>query len=193
MGRAGATWGHRGAELVKRALDGDRAAWEAIVDELKGVVWRVLAGYGLSREDREDAFASTFFRLFERLATIREPAKLPGWLATTARNEALMLLRARGRTVATDDIGDEPAPERPPDAAVIRGELSVAIAAAFARLPRQCQDLLRLATAEPPLSYDEIGALLDMPHGSIGPTRRRCLDRLKLAPELRPYLDGGDP
>ena len=76
-------------ELVERARDGDAAAWDAIVDGLQGVVWSTLSGFRLSAEDRNDVFAAAFFRLYERIDTIREPHKLPGWMATTTRHEAL--------------------------------------------------------------------------------------------------------
>src|SRR6202034_3349043 len=74
------------AEIVERAKTGDQDAWEILVERLKGVVWRATADAGLMHQDREDVFAVTFFRLYEHLNRIREPAKLPGWVATTARN-----------------------------------------------------------------------------------------------------------
>ena len=70
-------------------------------------------------------------------------------------------------------------------------ELRAAMMAAFARLSPQQQALMRLLSADPPLGYDEIGRLLDLPHGSIGPTRQRCLQRLRTSPELAPFLNGG--
>ncbi len=71
---------------------------------LQGVVWRTVSGFGLSAEDRKDVFAAAFFRLFERLDTVREPDKLPGWIATTTRNEALTLVRARQRLEPRDTL-----------------------------------------------------------------------------------------
>ena len=83
--------------LVARALERDQRAWRDLVNRLKGVAWKVIYSYDLSEEDRNDAFASTFFRLHERLATVREPEKLPGWVATTARNEANTVSRRRSK------------------------------------------------------------------------------------------------
>lgn len=176
--------------LVTAALGGERAAWEELVARLQNVAWKAIGGFDLSAEDRKDAFAATFFRLFERLDTVREPGKLPGWVATTARNEVLTLLRSRRRDIPVD-LDDLPVPavEVEPLDALVDGEVRRALHAALARLPRGCQQLLRLLTVDPPLSYAEISELLDVPHGSLGPTRRRCLDRLRATPELVPFLE----
>ena len=178
-------------QLVPRAIAGDQGAWEELVTRLQRVAWRSIAGFDLATEDRKDAFAATFFRLNERLSTIREPAKLPGWVATTARNEVHTLLRARRRLRATDP-NDLPLVAQPGahEESLIRDELRSAVREAFDTLSPRCQELLRLATVDPPLSYAEIGDILDMPHGSIGPTRRRCLDELRQAPTLRSYVAG---
>jgi RNA polymerase sigma factor (sigma-70 family) len=166
--------------LVPRAIEGSQAAWEALVARLQRVAWRAIAGFDLSPEDRKDAFAAPFFRLNERLTTIREPAKLPGWVATTARNEVRTLLRARRRLRATDPHDLPTLSEAPvDDERLANAELRHAVRDAFATLSERCQELLRLVTVDPPLSYAEIGAVLDMPHGSIGPTRQRCLDALR--------------
>ena len=178
-------------ELATRAIAHDQEAWRALVDRLKGVAWKVLYGYDLSEEDRKDAFASTFFRLYEHLAGIRELEKLPGWVATTARNEAHTIFRRRRHTVPMDTIGlREAATVEEPDR-VVAGELHAALHAAFARLNPQSQALMRLLTSDPPLSYDEISRLLDIPRGSIGPLRQRCLDRLRNSPEMAPFTSGG--
>ncbi len=178
--------------LVRDALAGDRAAWEALVDGLKGVAWRVIWGFDLSGEDRDDAFAATFFRLYERLSTVREPAKLPGWVASTARNEVLTLLRSRQRERPSDqaDLFAVPTPDVSGDR-LLDNELLVGLRAGFVRLSAACQELLRLLTAEPPLSYEDISEITGMPHGSIGPTRQRCLGSLRDTPEMRPFLEAG--
>ena len=175
--------------LIDRALAGDEPSWRNIVDRFSGLVWKVLHTYDLSTNDREEAFASTFYRLFEKLTTLREPRALPKWLATTARNEANAVSRTRRRLVPTDDL---PLGEVLPgdhDRALLDDELLAAVMAAFATLPPAGQALLRLLTAVPPLSYAEIASLLDVPVGSIGPTRQRYLQRLRAA--LAPYLEGG--
>ena len=157
---------------------------------LERVAWRSIAGFDLGSEDRKDAFAATFFRLNERLATIREPAKLPGWVATTARNVVHTLLRSRRRLQTTDPHDLPLAPEPAVgEQRLIADELRSAVRDAFDELSERCRELLRLATVDPPLTYAEIGDVLGMPHGSIGPTRQRCLDRLRSTPELHPFLE----
>jgi RNA polymerase sigma factor (sigma-70 family) len=176
--------------LVRGALVGDQRSWDQLVERLQRVAWRAIGGFDLAPEDRKDAFAGTFFRLYERLDTIREPAKLPGWVATTARNEVLALLRSRRRDVP-DDLDDQHLPPREPDpgARLLDLELHEALHRGLARLSEACRQLLHLLTVDPPLSYAEVGDLLDLPHGSIGPTRQRCLDRLRATPELHPILE----
>ena len=160
---------------------------------LQRVAWRSIAGFDLGAEDRKDAFAATFFRLNERLATIREPAKLPGWVATTARNEVHTLLRARRRLRPPTPRPAAGAGPRRRRRGLIDDELHGAVRPGFAALSARCQELLRLVTLDPPLSYAEVGDLLDMPHGSIGPTRQRCLDQLRGTPRCAPSSPGGRP
>lgn len=190
VGSVPADLGHAGfEELVALALDGHRGAWEVLVERLQRVAWHAIGGFDLSPEDRKDAFAATFFRLYERLGTVREPAKLPGWVATTARNEVLTLLRARRRDLPVDLDDDAVPPLRDePAAGLIEQERLHAVHAGLARLSGPCQQLLRLLTVDPPLSYAEISDVLDIPQGSLGPTRQRCLERLRATPELLPFL-----
>ncbi len=176
-------------ELVERARRGDADAWRGIVEGLQGVVWRTVGGFRLSPEDRKDVFAAAFGRLFERLDTIREPQKLPGWMATTTRNEALTLTRARQRLEPRDGVGDTDSGADSLDQELLDIELVEALHRALDRLAPACRQLLELLTAEPPLSYDEIAVTLEMPRGSIGPSRQRCLDRLRRSSELSAFLE----
>src|SRR5690606_19831955 len=105
----------------------------------------VLSGFDLTPEDRNDVFASTFFRLFERLSSIREPDKLPGWIATTTRNEALTLLRSRSRETPVESFADSPTEAgSEPDARMLDLELRAALRIAFTELPDDCRELLVL-------------------------------------------------
>ncbi len=179
------------AALVERALAGDQVAWRALVDRLKGVVWKVLYSFDLGEEDRKDAFASTFFRLYEKLGTVREPEKLPGWLATTARNEAMTSVRRRRRAVPVAELPLRESTHADHDAGVLDDELKRAMRRAFDNLPAKAQALLRLLCSEPPMAYDDISRVLDIPRGSIGPTRQRYLELLRRSPELAPFLESG--
>jgi RNA polymerase sigma factor (sigma-70 family) len=173
-------------DLVAAAADGDGEAWRELCGRLRNVVWKTINSFGVRGADAEDAYAATMFRLAEHLDRIRDPERLPGWAATTARHEALALFRARRRVVVVDDV-PAPAADDEPDP-LVRRELHEAVRQAFDRLDERCRRLLRLLTADPPLPYDQIGELFAMPHGSIGPTRRRCLDALRDQAPLRSYL-----
>ena len=177
-------------ELTERALARDEDAWTQLCGRLKNVVWKTVNSFGLSRHDAEDVAAAAFLRLFENLAKVRDPEFLPGWIARTARNEALTLVRTRNRTVPSDAI--EPRTEAvEPAERMLDDELLAAVLAAFRHLSERCQQLLRLATAEPQLGYDVIAELLGRPRGAIGPTRGRCLDELRNRPEVGPFLAVG--
>jgi RNA polymerase sigma factor (sigma-70 family) len=174
--------------LVTSAADGDAGSWNALVARFGGLVWSVARGYGLSREDAEEVGQLTWFRLADHIGRIKEPARIGGWLATTARNEALKLLRARQRVGSVADPGAY-APmidEHSPEAAVLAAEADAAHAErlgllweAFGVLPERCRRLLRVLSGSPPPSYAEVAVALEMPIGSIGPTRARCLRRLR--------------
>jgi len=178
------------SELVTRARDGDEAAWRELVQRMKNVVWKTVNGFNMPPGDTEDAFAATLFRLAENLDRIRDPERLPGWLATTARNESLALLRARRRTVVMDELpedGDDPGDY---EKDLLLDELRQAVRESFARLSQKCQRLLRLLTADPPMPYRDVADHLDMPIGSIGATRQRCLDKLRSERAMQSYLTG---
>lgn len=180
-------------DLVAGAREGDAGAWCELVGRLKGIVWRATADMGLCFEDREDVFAATFFRLFEHLGTIREPAKLPGWLATTARNEVRQLIHARRRTEPRAELDPAVPPAPAAEERILDHELRAALQAAFLHLSPACQEVLRFSSAVPPMSYDEISDLTGIPRGSLGPMRQRCLDCLRQSPALRPFLQGARP
>lgn len=177
--------------LVARALERDQRAWRDLVNRLKGVAWKVIYSYDLSEEDRNDAFASTFFRLHERLATVHEPEKLPGWVATTARNEANTVSRRRSKLVPMAELPLRTVDHGDHGEGLESDELRTALYAAFSSLSPEHQALMRMLSADPPIGYDEISRVLNLPHGSIGPTRARCLQRLRTSPELAPFLNGG--
>jgi len=175
-------------DLVRRASEGDQRAWEVLVDRYAGLVWSVTRAYRLGPSDAADVHQVTWLRLVEHLGRLREPQALPGWIATTARRECITVLRRSGRQIPVDIELDAPAArdvDAPPlDARLVADERADALRAAFDTLPPSCQVLLRLLMADPPPSYQQVSATLDMPIGSIGPTRARCLERLRRHPRL---------
>jgi RNA polymerase sigma factor (sigma-70 family) len=169
-------------ELVRLAASNDRAAWESLVTRYESLVWGVARSHRLSETDAADVFQTTWLRLVEHVDDLRNPDALSGWLATTARNECLRVLRHQSRQIPTeDDRIPEPVNHSQPDEALLAAERDKALWQAFAKLPARCQALLRLLATDPAPSYDEIGAALGLAVGSIGPTRGRCLDSLRRA------------
>jgi RNA polymerase sigma factor (sigma-70 family) len=166
------------AELVRAAAAGDQAAWNGLVERYSGLVWSVARSHRLSSADASDVVQTSWLRLVEHLDRLQDPERVGAWLATTARREALRTLRHSGRQVPTDEV-PETATETPVGAALLEAERDRALWQAFGGLSERCQALLRILVSDPPPSYDEIASALDMPIGSIGPTRARCLERLR--------------
>jgi RNA polymerase sigma factor (sigma-70 family) len=174
---------HDDEALVEAARNGDQAAWDALVASHGNRVWAVARAHRLGSADAEDVFQVTFLRLVTHIDTIREPGRVGAWLATTARHECLRVLRRSGRAVPSDDdrVLDSADPLLPPlETSLLEGERQAALHVALGRLSERCQRLLRVLMADPEPSYEEVGRALEMPIGSIGPTRGRCLKRLRL-------------
>lgn len=169
--------------LVAAASAGDAEAWNAITDRFTNLLWSVARSFRLSQDDAADVVQNTWLRLLENLDRIHQPEALPGWLATTARREALAVLRRRGRDVLVrdEDLGDGVVDPQATalDAALLEDERDVHLWSCFVRLSERCQQLLRVLMAVDRPAYVEVAAAFDMPVGSIGPTRMRCLTRLR--------------
>jgi RNA polymerase sigma factor (sigma-70 family) len=178
--------------LVARARDGDKAAWDELVETYAPLVWSICRRFRLAPADAEDVGQTVWLRLVEHLATLREPAALPGWIATTAHRECLRLVRAARRSEPVDPMDN--AQYLADDAVAVEDEVltherHAALRAAFAQLPARCQLLLSLLTRDPPVPYSQISKSLHMSPGSIGPNRGRCLERLRLCPALAALLE----
>ena len=170
------------AELVELARKGDQSAWDGLVARHGNRVWSVARAHRLNSADAEDVFQVAFLRLVTHIDTIREPARVGAWLATTARHECLRILRKAGRVVPSGDeeLLDAPDPLLAPvDAELLADERQVALQQALGKLSEGCQRLLRVLMADPEPTYEEVGLALGMPIGSIGPTRGRCLKHLR--------------
>lgn len=177
-------------DLVARARNGDQFAWDQIVERYAPLVWAMCQRFHLPRADADDVGACVWLRLVEKLDTIREPAALPGWLATTTRHECLRVLRTKGRETPVEDherMVDDAYPAA--DDWLLTQEKLVALRTAFAGLSERCRKLLELLFADPVTPYDEISTILGMPVGTIGPTRQRCLGKLRASPALVALVD----
>lgn len=167
---------------VKAAAAGDQRAWDALVERFSSTVWAIARGHRLNSADAADVFQTTWMRLVEHLERIEHPERVGAWLATTARRECLRLLRLSGRQVPSGDdleVIPDPASSRPLDRDLMVEERRHLVNQLVDQLPPRSQILLRLLSADSPLSYKEISEALSMPIGSIGPTRVRALEQLR--------------
>jgi RNA polymerase sigma factor (sigma-70 family) len=168
------------AALTRAAAAGDHAAWNRLGEEFSSMLWAVARAHRLPDADAADVVQATWLRLLERVDEIKEPARVGAWLATTARRECLRVMRIARRDVLS---GEEPVEyesnDLAPDDALLLAERDQGLWRCFSRLRPSDQALLRLLLADPRPAYEEISAVLDMPIGSIGPTRARALARLR--------------
>jgi RNA polymerase sigma factor (sigma-70 family) len=171
------------ARLVRQAASGDKHAWERLVDQYSRLIWSITREFKLVESDAADVVQTTWMRLIEHIDRLQHPERVSSWLAATARNECLRVLAARKRIVlAHEDVAfDAPAEHGPEiDEALLAEERAEVVREAMAHLPRRWQRLMELLMADPPVSYAEISDELGLPIGSIGPTRGRCLARLRV-------------
>ena len=183
--------------LVARVGDGDQEAWDEIIDRYAPLVWSICLRYQLSRQDIDDVGQGVWLTLVENIGTLRQPAALPGWLATTTRNECLRVLRAARRYdpdgLPAEDLLPPDPDARPVEHELIVAERHAALRAAFADLGQACHDLLSVLMSDPPPGYAQVSKALGIPVGSIGPTRARCLERLRRSPHLAGFLTEETP
>jgi len=180
--------------LVTRAAKGDESAWNEIVERYAPLMWSICTRFQLGRHDSEDVAQTVWKLLVEQLGKLREPAALPGWLATTTANECRRVVKTARKCERLGTMPEEA--EQFVDPEVIDQELLLAeqnavLRAALAELLPRCQQLLTmLFLSDPPRSYAEISATLNIPVGSIGPQQGRCLKRLRECPILIALVEG---
>ncbi len=174
------------SELVVRAADGDQMAWNEIVDRHAGMVWSVARGAGLDRASAADVCQTTWLRLVEHIDEIREAEAVSGWLATVARRESWRVARRRNRLVLDETTERMPDEDPGPDELVrLTDRRDRILWECLDELRDRCRTLLRMLASDPPAPYTAIGEALEMPVGSIGPTRQRCLAQLRELAEKR--------
>lgn len=182
------------ADLVAGARNGDAQAWDALVERFTPLIWSICRRYRLGDADAADVNQCVWLRLVDRLTAVRDPAALAGWLATTTERECARFWRAARNSPAfwrmpdVEDIPDEQIGTAEQELLV--AERHAVLRAALARLPPDYRQLMAMLTEDPPVPYAEISAKLDIPIGSIGPTRRRCLDKLRRDPAIAALING---
>ncbi len=168
--------------LVQGARDGNSGAWEELVARFGGMIAATGRRYRLTPADVAELQQTTWLRLVENIHRVEQPERVGGWLATTARRESLLLVKRAAKYYSGADqmlvnMADGSLPE--PDARPIAGEREAVVHAAWGRLKPRCQELLSLLVSDEPVGYSNLSTLLQMPVGSIGPTRARCLEHLR--------------
>lgn len=179
-------------DLIQRCRAGEAAAWSTLVRRYQRLIYTVPRRAGLDDGAAADVFQTCFQRLFEHLDRLDDASRVRAWLVTTAKRETLRLLERAQRmplaeaATGADDAGAEDPLARVPDPAPLQdAQLSALqehdrLRQAVDRLdPRARQFIELLFLQDEPLPYSEIAARLGIPEGSIGPTRARCLAKLR--------------
>jgi len=177
--------------LVQASAKGDEAAWNALVRRYAPLVLAVIRNYQMAAADVQDVSQTVWLRLVEHLSDLRAPEALPGWLVTTTQRECSRYQRREQKTLPVDPHSDgivNQGTTVDPDLDILRAELRQALRDGLGELSARDQQLLRLRAADPPKSYQEISKLTGMPVGSIGPSLRRSLDRLRQTKAVQAYL-----
>ena len=160
-------------ELIEQCLSGDQNAWSGLVHRYQRLVYSVAYTLCPQRDEVSDVFQQVWLELYQHLADLRSPEALPAWLITVTRRKAYAVMYQRGAEPLDSDI-----PDAPQDLTSIEEEH--ALERGLEQLPERCRrliDLLYFRVDEP--SYAEIAKAMDMPIPSIGPTRARCLEKLR--------------
>ncbi|WP_026316219.1 RNA polymerase sigma factor [Actinokineospora enzanensis] len=171
----------RHAACVIAAREGHRGALDVLVAELTPLVWHVARGIGLDRAATEDVVQTVWLALLRHVEAITEPKAVVGWLLTTTRREARRTqTRGNGQVELSPEVAEHvPSTEPMPEAEALRSERDQQLWSAFHKLDQRCQELLRLTVLAGRAEYRVVAERLRMPHGSIGPTRMRCLSALR--------------
>lgn len=167
--------------LVLACRAGDQSAWRELIGRYQRLIYSIPLRYGLSADQADDVFQQTCARLFERLHSLRDPAQVRSWLATTAQRLSVDAVAARRpETMDEAEIALLPARDTTIEEDLLLLEAQQQIRAAVDRLPDRCRDLVYLLFYDPERpSYAEVGRRLSLPIGSIGPVRGRCFEKLR--------------
>ena len=183
-------------DLVTRARNGDRQAWDALVERYAPLVWSICRRHRLGAAEAGDVGQTVWLRLVDELATVRDQAALRGWLAAATLRECGRVLAA-GRQQAVGymlDAGDIPGES----AGMVEHELQLAergaaLREAFSHLPPGGQQLITMLLQDPPMPDAEISARLGIPAGRIGRDRARCLEQLRRYPAVAALINADRP
>lgn len=172
---------HTHGELLVKAREGDSEAWNALVERMSPIIWSIARSFRLDHATAKDVAQTVWVKLLENCDRINDPSRLPGWISTTSRREAMAAVNGSKRMTPSDFEFDIEDPTASTEGSVLDFEDRDEVRAAFETLDSDDQELLRLTVLEPGLSYEEISQITGRPVGSLGPTRARALERLRRA------------
>lgn len=166
------------AKLIQRCRSGDQNAWGEMVDRYGRLVYSIPRRYGLSESDSDDVFAAVWAAVFRTLGQLRDESRLSSWLITMAHRETWRVSRRKPRNAEFDEqFADLSSPS---EDQVDTWEQQHLVRRGLDELGGRCKDLLTALFLEPSgPDYGAIASRLDMPVGSIGPTRARCFKKLE--------------
>jgi RNA polymerase sigma factor (sigma-70 family) len=175
-------------DLVTRAADADERAWDALVDRYAPLIWSICRKHGLDGADADNIGQVVWLQFSSQLGKLHDPAAIAGWLAATARWEcgkarrSARELQGSGRVPDAESIPDEQTGTAEQE--LLAAERNAVLREAVTRLSPCCQQLIAMLIEDPPAPYAQISATLGIPIGSIGPSRVRCLDKLRRDPAV---------
>jgi RNA polymerase sigma factor (sigma-70 family) len=174
------------ASVVRAAAEGDENAWRALVAQLTPALRGAAFGFRLAAADVDDVVQETWLRAYRHLGRLKNPEAILAWLLVTTRREALRRLQRRVPEIPTDTPPDDGLVEPMcGETVVLASERMAALRAAVSRLPDRQRALLGAMISKPGCTYEDLSSALEMPMGSIGPTRDRGLERLRRDEALR--------
>lgn len=175
-------------ELLATCLHGDEAAWNVLIDRYAALIYSIPLKYSLGEADASDVFQAVCITLLEHLGSIRAPRGLAAWIITTTSRQSLAVARRRRRdqlrsvaeSYGSDDIG-LPDPDLLPEDELLAMERQHLVRTAISQLTDNCRQLIEalFSDADEPTSYQVLARELGVPMNSLGPTRARCLDKLR--------------
>jgi RNA polymerase sigma factor (sigma-70 family) len=179
--------------LVTRAKHGDRPAWDELVERYAPLIWSICHRYRLSRAEAQDVGQSVWTELAGWLASLEDPAALPGWLATATQRECGRILHATQNREVPGHSPGIPDLTMTAESELLRAERQAALREAFTRLPAGSRQLIAMLLEDPPVPYSEISATLGIPVENIEPNRDRCLAKLRRDPAVAALISAGAP
>ena len=169
------------ARLVQRCLEGDDSAWADLIAKYKNLIFSIPVRYGFSQEDSADIFQQVCMDLLSGLQGLREPDALPAWLIQVTRNRCFRKKREHlHQNIETIDEATLPQSQELDENVIAKAEEDQRLREVLRELSPRCRDLVNMLFFEvPPKPYEEIAKKLGLAVGSVGLTRRRCLDKLQ--------------